>query len=282
MARAWRSSEEFPDRFFDTGITEEHALGMAAGMAFGGKKPVVAIYSTFMQRALDQVIIDNALSNLNVVFCIDRAGLVGDDGPTHNGMFDISYMRMIPNMRVMAPSNEAELVNALHTALALEGPVAVRYPRGEAEGVPVPEAAQELPVGKSVERREGSDVAILAFGRMVNYALDAAELLQDQGVSARVVDMRWAKPIDAQAVADAAQTKLIVTVEEGVLAGGAGEGVLESLTDQGLEARVLNLGLPDSFIEQGKIGQLLAMLGLDAQGIAAAVQKKLAADARSK
>lgn len=268
-------AEKFPRRFFDTGITEEHALGMAAGMAIGGKKPIVAIYSTFMQRAIDQIVIDNALSSLNVVFCIDRAGLVGDDGPTHNGMFDITFMRMIPHMRVMTPSNEAELVNALHTALAIGGPVSIRYPRGEAEGVAVPDVPEVLEVGKSTTVREGDDVAILAFGRMVGCALGAADLLAEKGVSTRVVDMRWAKPLDVEAIREATDAKLVVTVEEGVLSGGAGEGVLEVIAEQGLHAEVLTMGLPDEFIEQGKIPQLLAMLGLDATGISKAIAEKL-------
>ena len=268
-------AERFPRRFFDTGITEEHAVGMAAGLAIGGKKPVVAIYSTFMQRALDQIIIDNALDSLNTVFCIDRAGLVGDDGPTHNGMFDIAFMRMIPHMRVMTPSNEAELVNGLHTALALDGPFSLRYPRGEAEGVQVPDQPQMLEVGKSTTIREGGDIAVLAFGRMVGQALGAAELLQARGVSVRVVDMRWVKPIDMDAIREAAKTKLVVTVEEGVLAGGAGEAVTEAMAEMGLKSDTLMLGLPDEFVEQGKIAELLAKLGLDSQGIAASIQQKL-------
>ena len=188
-------AEEFPKRFIDTGITEGHAVGLASGLAFGGLKPVVAIYSTFLQRGIDQAIIDVALSDLDVVFAIDRAGLVGEDGPTHHGVFDLAYMRMIPNMRVLAPSNEAELVNALHTALELWGPFAIRYPRGAAVGVPLPEEPCVLESGRAHTLREGSDVALLAFGRMVGHALKAAELLEEAGVSARVVDMRWVKPL---------------------------------------------------------------------------------------
>ena len=270
-----RFAELFSERFFDTGITEEHAMGLAAGLASAGKKPVVALYSTFLQRALDQVIVDIALANLDVVLAIDRAGLVGDDGPTHNGMFDISYLRMIPNMRILIPSNEAELANALHSALSLKGPVALRYPRGEAEGVALPEEPETFEVGKGVVRREGDDVAILAFGRMVGQSLRAAELLQESGVQARVVDMRWAKPIDEEAVLAAAQTGLVVTVEENVVAGGAGCGVLEVLAQQGSNVPVLNLGLPDSFVEQGKVDQLFAKLGLDGEGIAQSVLSRL-------
>ena len=268
-------AEEFPDRFVDTGITEGHAVGMASGDALNGKKPVVAIYSTFMQRAVDQVITNVALPNQDVVFCLDRAGLVGEDGPTHHGVFDLAYMRMVPNMRVFAPSNEAELVNALHTALELGGPFSIRYPRGSAEGVAIPDQPVVLEPGVSRLAREGDDVAILAFGRMVGRALAAAELLEAEGVSTRVVDMRWVKPIDADAVAAAARTKLIVTVEEGVIQGGAGSAVLESLCAQGKAAPVLQLGIPDVFVGQGKVDLLLRDLGLDAEGIAASILKRL-------
>lgn len=270
-----RFSEEFPERFIDTGITEGHAVGLASGLAFGGLKPVVAIYSTFLQRGIDQAIIDVALSNLDVVFALDRAGLVGEDGPTHHGVFDIAYMRMIPNMRILAPSNEAELVNALHTALMLGGPFAVRYPRGAGQGVALPSAPSTFELGESCTLREGDDVALLAFGRMVGQATKAAEILETNGVRARVVDMRWVKPLDDAAVAAACSTKLVVTLEEGVVMGGAGSAVLESMAAQGLSAPVLQLGIPDSFVTQGKAGQLFHLLGLDAQGIAASVLQRL-------
>lgn len=258
----------FPDRFIDVGIAEEQAVGMASGLAAGGKKPVVAIYSTFLQRAIDQMIIDVALPNHNVVFAIDRAGVVGNDGPTHHGVFDLVYTRMVPNMRVLAPSNEAELACALHTALALGGPFAVRYPRGAGEGVPVPEEPAVLEEGRARLVREGSDVALLAFGRMVSSASAAADLLAEQGVSARVLDMRWVKPLDAQAIADAAQTGFVVTVEDGVIAGGAGAGVLEELARQGLCPRTLVLGIDDEYVMQGKTELLMRDLGLDAAGVA--------------
>ena len=264
----------FPDRFIDVGIAEEQAVGMASGLAAGGKKPVVAIYSTFLQRAIDQMIIDVALPNHNVVFAIDRAGVVGNDGPTHHGVFDLAYTRMVPNMRVLAPSNEAELACALHTALALGGPFAVRYPRGAGEGVPVPEEPAVLEEGRARLVREGSDVALLAFGRMVSSASAAADLLAEQGVSARVLDMRWVKPLDAQAIADAAQTGLVATVEDGVIAGGAGAGVLEEFARQGLCPRTLVLGIDDEYVMQGKTELLMRDLGLDAAGIA---QRVLAA-----
>ncbi len=267
---------EFSDRFVDVGIAEEQAVGMASGLAAGGKKPVVALYSTFMQRAVDQLIIDCALPDANVVFALDRAGLVGDDGPTHHGVFDMVYMRMVPNVRMLAPSDEAELVHALHTALALEGPVALRYPRGAAEGAPLPEAPQVLEVGKARTVREGDDVALLAFGRMVGQAREAAELLAAQGIQARVVDMCWVKPLDEEAIAAAAATRLVVTVEEGVVAGGAGEGVLEVLARQGATVPAITLGIPDRFIPQGPVSQLFADLGLDGEGIAKTVRETLA------
>lgn len=266
---------EFPERFVDTGIAEGHAVGLAAGLAAGGKKPVVAVYSTFLQRALDQMIINSSLPNLNVVFCIDRAGIVGEDGPTHHGMFDMVYTRMVPHMRVLAPSNEAELVDALHTALALGGPFAIRYPRGTAVGVPVPEEPQVLEPGRASVVREGSDVAILAFGSMVAQACKAADLLEERGVSARVVDMRWVKPVDAEAVRAAAQTKLVVTLECGVVAGGAGAGVLEEMARQGLVAPVLTLGIQDQFVMHGKPDLLLAETGLDAPGIAKSILERM-------
>ena len=267
----------FPDRFIDVGICEENAAGMAAGLAIGGSKPVFAVYSTFLQRAIDQLIVNNALMNLDVVFAIDRAGLVGADGPTHHGMFDLVYTRMVPNMRVLAPSNEAELVNSLHTALALGGPFAVRYPRGEACGVPVPDEPQTYEPGVSRLVREGSDVAILAFGNMVAPASEAAAALEDAGLSVRVVDMRWVKPLDVEAIRKAAETRLVVTVEDGVVAGGVGEEVLAELARQNEKVPVLTLGIPDRYIMQGAPDFLMHELGLDAEGIAAAVEEKLEA-----
>ena len=269
-------ANEFPDRFIDVGIAEENAVGMAAGLAFGGLKPVVAIYSTFLQRAFDQMIVDVSLADCNVVFAIDRGGLVGEDGPTHHGAYDIAYCRMIPGMRMIAPSDEAELVNALHTALRIGGPVAVRYPRGCGRGVAVPTKGKVLPVGESSTLREGSDVAILAFGGMVANALDAAEILATDGIDARVVDMRWVKPLDEAAIASAAETRLVVTVENGIISGGAGEGVLDALSRMKATVPTLVLGIDDSFVPHGKISQLLVDLGLDAEGIAASVKQRLA------
>ena len=269
--------KEFPDRFIDVGICEENAAGMAAGLAIGGRKPVFAVYSTFLQRAIDQLIVNNALMNLDVVFAIDRAGLVGADGPTHHGMFDLVYTRMVPNMRVLAPSNEAELVNSLHTALVLGGPFAVRYPRGEACGVPVPDKPETYEPGVSRLVREGSDVAILAFGNMVEPANEAAAALEEAGLSVRVVDMRWVKPLDTEAIRRAAETRLVVTVEDGVVEGGVGEEVLAELARQDAKAPVLTLGIPDRYIMQGAPDFLMHELGLDAEGIAAAIEEKLEA-----
>ena len=269
--------KEFPDRFIDVGICEENAAGMAAGLAIGGRKPVFAVYSTFLQRAIDQLIVNNALMNLDVVFAIDRAGLVGADGPTHHGMFDLVYTRMVPNMRVLAPSNEAELVNSLHTALVLGGPFAVRYPRGEACGVPVPDKPETYEPGVSRLVREGSDVAILAFGNMVEPANEAAAALEEAGLSVRVVDMRWVKPLDTEAIRRAAETRLVVTVEDGVVAGGVGEEVLAELARQNEKVPVLTLGIPDRYIMQGAPDFLMHELGLDAEGITAAIEEKLEA-----
>ncbi len=269
-------ADAFPDRFVDVGIAEEHAVGMAAGLAAGGKKPVVAVYSTFMQRAFDQMIINSALPNLDVVFALDRAGLVGEDGPTHHGMFDIAYTRMIPNMKVLTPSDEAELVHALHTALALGGPVAVRYPRGKAVGVPLPDEAEVLEPGKSRLLREGNDVAILAFGRMVSRCLKAADLLAEEGIEARVIDMRWAKPLDEEAICAAArECKLVATAEGGVIMGGAGEGVLGVLSKAGLHVPTLVMGLPDEFVTQGETETLARSIELDPIGLAKRIKAAL-------
>jgi 1-deoxy-D-xylulose-5-phosphate synthase len=268
-------AKEFPDRFIDVGIAEENAVGMAAGLALSGLKPVVAIYSTFLQRAIDQMIIDCALPKSNVVFAIDRAGIVGEDGPTHHGVYDITYCRMVPGMRVLAPSNEAELACALHTALRLEGPVAVRYPRGTGVGEQVPDRPTMLVEGESSVVREGSDAAVLAFGDRVAPALQAAEELAEEGVSVRVVDMRWVKPLDEQAIVEAAETKLVVTVENGIISGGAGEGVLQVLAKRGLSAPVRVLGIDDLNVPHGKPDKLLADLGIDAKGIAAAIRAGL-------
>ena len=270
-------AKEFPDRFIDVGIAEENAVGMASGLALGGCKPVVAIYSTFLQRAFDQVIVDGALPDCDIVYAIDRGGVVGEDGPTHHGIYDMAYLRMIPHMSVIAPSDEAELVNALHTALRIGGSVAVRYPRGAGVGAAIPDSPSMLPVGEARVVREGADVAVLAFGDRVAAAQEAAEVLEKEGIDVRVVDMRWVKPLDEAAIQAAAETKLVVTVENGIVAGGAGEGVLEVLAQNDCHVPTRVLGVADEVVPHGKPAQLLADLGLDAAGIAAAIRKGLKA-----
>ncbi|HEX3099133.1 MAG TPA: 1-deoxy-D-xylulose-5-phosphate synthase [Usitatibacter sp.] len=266
-----RFSQEFPDRYFDVGIAEQHAVTFAAGMAVEGLKPVVAIYSTFLQRAYDQLIHDVALQNLPVVFALDRAGLVGADGPTHHGAFDFSYLRCIPNLTVMAPSDEDECRQMLHTAFTLPTPSAVRYPRGTGPGAAVRAEMTALPVGRGDVRREGKRVAILAFGSMVKPALDAGAEL-----NATVVNMRFVKPLDRDLVFRMATThELVVTVEENAAAGGAGSAVEEVIAADGLAVAVLRLGLPDRFVEHGDHAQLLAECGLDAAGIAGAIRARL-------
>jgi 1-deoxy-D-xylulose-5-phosphate synthase len=268
-------AERFPERFYDVGIAEQHAVGLAAGLAHGGRVPVVAIYSTFLQRAYDQVIMDAALQNLHIVFCLDRAGLVGEDGPTHHGVFDLSYLRAVPNLMVMAPADEAELVNMLHTALASDGPIAIRYPRGAGRGVDLPAEPVVLDAGRAEVRRDGDDVAILAVGRMVGVAEDAAALLAHDGVEARVVNMRWVKPMDLEAVSAAAAAPLVVTVEENTGVGGFGAGVVEALADLGLSVPVLRLSVPDCFVTHGETERLLAEVGLTPEGVRAAVLGRL-------
>ena len=266
-----RFSQEFPDRYFDVGIAEQHAVTFAAGMAVEGLKPVVAIYSTFLQRAYDQLIHDVALQDLPVVFALDRAGLVGADGPTHHGAFDFSFLRCIPNMTVMAPADEDECRQMLYTGFTLSTPSAVRYPRGTGPGVAVRAEMAALPVGKGEVRREGKRVAILAFGSMVKPAQDAGAEL-----NATVVNMRFVKPLDRELVFRLATThELVVTVEENVVAGGAGSAVEEAIAADGLAVPVVKLGLPDRFVEHGDHAQLLAECGLDAAGIAGAIRARL-------
>ncbi len=267
-----RFASEFPDRFFDVGIAEEHAVGLAAGLALGGRVPVVAIYSTFLQRAYDQLIMDVALQNLHVVFCLDRAGLVGEDGPTHHGVFDLTYLRSIPNMSVLAPADEGELAHSLRTALAADGPVAIRYPRGSGVGVGLPAEPEVWDSGRAQRRREGDDVALLAVGRMVGVSEEAAELLAQDAVSASVYNMRWVKPLDLEACLHAAKThRLVVTVEENTSCGGFGAAVAEALADLRRPASLLRLAVPDCFVTHGAMGLLLDEVGLTAQGVRAAV-----------
>ncbi|MGZ5037204.1 MAG: 1-deoxy-D-xylulose-5-phosphate synthase [Usitatibacter sp.] len=265
-------SQQYPDRYFDVGIAEQHAVTFAAGLAVAGMKPVVAIYSTFLQRAYDQLIHDVALQNLPVVFALDRGGLVGADGPTHHGAFDLSYLRCIPNMTVMAPSDENECRQMLYTAFTLDTPSAVRYPRGAGTGVEVEQAMHAIPVGRGEIRREGKRIAILAFGSMLKPALEAAAEL-----NATVANMRFVKPVDRDLVFRLATSHdLIVTVEENVVAGGAGAAVLEALAADGIAVPVLTLGLPAQFVEHGDSQQLLADCGLDAAGILRSIRERLA------
>ncbi|WP_404368520.1 1-deoxy-D-xylulose-5-phosphate synthase [Marinobacter sp.] len=264
-------SQRFGDRYYDVAIAEQHAVTLAAGLACDGAKPVVAIYSTFLQRAYDQLIHDVAIQNLDVLFAIDRAGLVGEDGPTHAGAFDLSYLRCIPNLIVMAPSDENETRQLLHTGLMFQGPAAVRYPRGTGPGTAIQQALVPLPIGKGRRIRDGSGVAILNFGTLLASALEAAESL-----GATVVDMRYVKPLDEDLILDlAGQHDLLVTLEENAIAGGAGSAVSEFLNREGVPAVVLNLGLPDRFVEHGKHGELLAECGLDTPGIRASISRRL-------
>ena len=269
-------AEKFPNRYFDVGIAEEHAVTLAAGMAAAGKRPVAAIYSTFAQRAYDQLLHDVCLQNLPVTLCLDRAGLVGDDGPTHHGVFDLSYLRMMPNMTVMAPKDENELRRMLITALSLDGPAALRYPRGTAAGVPLTDDVQPLPLGKGEILREGGDVCFLAVGSMTANALQAAELLAADGIAAEVVNMRFVKPLDRELLLEAAgHVKLLVTVEENVLAGGFGSAVLECLADAGRTVPLLRLGIPDRFVPQGDRSLLWEECGLLPYQMAARVRERL-------
>jgi len=264
-------SERFPARYFDVGIAEQHALTFAAGMACDGRKPVVAIYSTFLQRAYDQLIHDIAIQNLPVVLAIDRGGLVGADGATHAGSFDLSFLRCIPNMTVMAPADENECRQMLYTAFQMNTPSAVRYPRGCGPGVAVSREMRALPAGKGELRREGEKVAILAFGTMLAPALAAGGQL-----NASVANMRFVKPLDAELVLRLAREhELLVTVEENTVQGGAGSAVAECLQQHGIVIPLLQLGLPDRFIEQGEHTQMLADCGLDASGLIASVESKL-------
>lgn len=263
-------ARRFPNRFFDVGIAEQHAATFAAGLAADGLKPVAAIYSTFLQRAYDQLIHDVALQKLPVTFALDRAGLVGKDGPTHHGVFDLAFLRPIPNFVVMAPKDEQELRHMVATCLALDTPAALRYPRGAGLGVPLDGAPHPLAIGKSERLRDGADVCLLALGTMVAPALAAARLLAGDGIDAAVVNLRFAKPLDRDAIlAAAAATGRLVTLEEGQLAGGVGSAIGEVLADaQATGVALLRLGLPDRFISHGPREVLLAEVGLDTEGIA--------------
>jgi len=268
---------EFPQRVFDVGICEQHAVTFAAGLATQGFKPIVAIYSTFLQRAFDQVIHDVCLQDLPVIFAIDRSGIVGDDGKTHQGTFDISYLMLIPNLIIAAPKDENELQHLLYTAVKTNHPMAIRYPRGSEVGVDLEPTLRELPIGKGEILREGEDVAILAIGTMVNPALEAANELAKRGIEATVINARFAKPLDAELILDiAGRIKRLVIVEENAISGGFGNSVVERLQQAGIsDIQLKTIGIPDEFVEQGSQAVLRAKYGLDAQGIAKQVLELL-------
>lgn len=274
-------AKEFPERFFDVGIAEQHGVTFAAGMATEGIVPVVAIYSTFMQRAYDQVLHDVCLQRLPVVLAMDRGGIAGDDGATHNGVFDFSYLRAIPNIVVMAPKDENELQHMLKTAVDHGGPVSVRYPRGRGLGVPLDETLKALEIGKAEILREGADIAVFAIGYAVRPALDAARRLSEEGIDAAVVNGRFVKPLDEELLVRlASATGKVLTVEENVLAGGFGSAVLEMLEMKGLSGiEVKRLGIRDEFVEHATQAEMRRKYGIDADGIVEAA-RKLAAPAK--
>ena len=273
-------AKEFPDRFFDVGICEQHAVTFAAGLALAGMHPVVCIYSTFLARAFDQTIMDVALHKLPVVFVIDRAGVTGPDGSSHHGVFDLSYLRLIPNLKVAAPADATELCALLETALASDGPIAIRYPKGPVPSTPeLP--VEPLPIGRWEELRKGSDAVIFAVGRMVEVAKEAAERLDVQKISCTVVNARWIKPVDPRIVDWARRHPVVVTVEDNVGTGGFGGAVLEALAPHGLAGRVRLLALPDAFLPHGKASDILREHGLDAAGIAEAVYKAVKGSVRT-
>ena len=268
-------AQAYPDRFFDVGIAEQHGVTFAAGMATEGLKPIVAIYSTFLQRAYDQVLHDVCLDGLPVVFAIDRGGIVGEDGSTHHGLFDLSYLRCLPNMVIMAPADENDLQHMLATAVAHDGPIALRYPRGAATGVPLDETITPLPLGKAEILQNGDDILILAIGRSVIDALEASRVLKEKGISATVVNCRFVKPLDVELISSlAARIPRVITAEENVLQGGFGSAVLEELNDAGVTGlRVERIGVADTFVEHGPQKLLRSLYGIDADAIVKAALK---------
>ena len=274
-------ADTIPEQYYDVGIAEQNAVLLASGLALQGAKPVCAIYSTFLQRAYDQIIHDVCLQQLDVTFAMDRAGLVGDDGPTHHGAFDISYLRALPHMVLMAPRDEAMLVHMLHTAIRHPGPAALRYPRGAAEGAVLPAAPEEIPVGSGELLSSGERVALLGYGYGVTVAQQAAEVLSDHGLQPTVADGRFAKPLDAELLEHLAiDHELVVTIEENVLAGGFGSAVLEHLEDAfadrpGERARVMRIGLPDRYVTHGKPALLREEVGLTGPAVAERVLARL-------
>ena len=268
-------AQNFPDRFVDVGIAEQHAVTFAAGLAAKGIRPVVAIYSTFLQRGYDQVLHDVCIDHLPVIFALDRGGIVGEDGPTHHGLFDYAYLRSMPNMVVMAPMDENELVAMMKTAVAHNGPIALRYPRGQGQGVDIDFNAQALEIGKADTVRSGDDLLILGIGRSVNDALEAAEELSSKGIEATVVNARFVKPLDKELILElTGKFKKVVTVEEHVLAGGFGSAVLELVNDECIEnCRILRVGIKDEFVEHGSQKELRRDYGIDANAVVNAALK---------
>jgi 1-deoxy-D-xylulose-5-phosphate synthase len=265
--------KKYPERFFDVGIAEQHAVTFAAGLAVEGFRPVVAIYSTFLQRSYDQVLHDVCVQNLPVIFMLDRAGLVGEDGPTHHGLFDVSYLRPMPNMTFMAPRDENELQHMFYTALQLNGPVAIRYPRGAGYGVALDQSFRVLPLGKAEELRQGSDVALFAIGATVYPALEAADRLKVDGIDCAVINSRFIKPLDEEMLRTyVSGARILVTIEESMLQGGFGSAVLEYVQTAGCTTPLLRLGIPDTFVAQATQKQQRALCGIDADGIYAAVR----------
>ncbi|MBW1919206.1 MAG: 1-deoxy-D-xylulose-5-phosphate synthase [Deltaproteobacteria bacterium] len=266
-------ADSYPERFLDVGIAEQHAVTFAAGLATEGFKPVVAIYSTFLQRAFDQIIHDVCLPNLHVIFCLDRSGLVGEDGPTHHGCLDITFLRSLPNMTLMAPKDENELRHMLYTALMHQGPVAIRYPRGRGEGATVEPEYRLIPVGKAEIIREGKDIVIIALGSMVSPSVKAAMLLEKEELSVGVVNCRFVKPLDRELVSFARPSGRVLVVEENVRQGGLSSAILELFSDMdALDVHIKRVGIPDKFVEHGPVTILRKKYGLDASGIAKAVR----------
>lgn len=265
----------YPERFFDVGICEQHAVTMAAAMAMAGLKPVVSIYSTFLQRAYDQIVHDVALQNLPVVFAVDRAGLVGDDGPTHHGVFDLAYLRHIPNLTIMAPANEPEFLNMLQTARAMNSPVAIRYPRGAGEGAEVAFPQEITPLGKAQILSSGQDVALVAIGRAVELGRAALQLLAEKGIKGELVNARFVKPLDQDLLCDLSRRhQRIVTLEDHAVTGGFGSAVAEFFTEQGLNSDLMRIGIPDEFVEQGRIDILFELLNMDPESIVDRILKR--------
>ncbi len=268
----------YPNRFFDVGIAEQHGIVFAAGLAKEGYKPVVAIYSTFVQRGYDHLIHDVCMQKFPVIFAMDRAGVVGEDGPTHHGVFDIAFSRSIPNLIVMAPSDEGELADMLATAVACDGPCAIRYPRARGRGILMKNTPEAMPIGRARMVAEGTDVLIIAVGSMVNPSIEASAILNREGISVGVMDARFVKPLDRDLiVSKAAATGVVLTIEEGILAGGFGTSILELFSEEGLQNMITaRMGIPDVFVEHGTRSELLKELGLCAEGIADKVRTILA------